>query len=205
MTKNIVSQTNLALGPFIRAENRLFLSLMYFLSLCGFIFLTSPAKKHTCFRSICFPRVICNKLSLICRVSTTSHSCAKGWFLKGKGRKKSQKSIIDAQYFFLFCSCRFSKSKLFVSIGIPVCPVWVYTCDGHWEISLPLIAWLTLTGILTYNFWVDRGFQLWKFHLKISPWAKFWRWRKFQTWFRSPLIQFFNILLSLFWETWVTS
>ena len=64
------------------------------------------------------------------------------------------------------------------------------------EIFLYLfITWWTLTGM-------GRGFQVWKFHLKISPWeekpclprsygsweanfsfpANFWRWRNFHTW-----------------------
>ena len=30
-------------------------------------------------------------------------------------------------------------------------PVWVYICDGHWEISIPFITWLTLTGIQFLN------------------------------------------------------
>ena len=30
-------------------------------------------------------------------------------------------------------------------------PVWVYICDGHWEISIPFNTWLTLPGIQFLN------------------------------------------------------
>ena len=53
---------------------------------------------------------------------------------------------------------------------------------------LSSLGWL----LQEYNFQMGRGFQVWKFHLKISlweeklasqgPWANFWRWRNFHTW-----------------------
>lgn len=42
------------------------------------IVLTSPGKKQQCFRSICLPKLICSKVSRICRVSMISDSQAKG-------------------------------------------------------------------------------------------------------------------------------
>lgn len=40
--------------------------------------LTSPGKKQQCFRSMCLPKLICSKVSRICRVSMISDSHAKG-------------------------------------------------------------------------------------------------------------------------------
>ena len=77
-------------------------------------------------------------------------------------------------------------------------PVWVYLCDGHWEISIPFITWSTLT----ISEWAV-GFRYGNFTLKLAlgkkslasrgptalgrqafffPWANFWRWRNFHTW-----------------------
>ena len=45
-------------------------------------------------------------------------------------------------YLAPFISIDCCKNYLVISI-----PVWVYIFDGHWEISIPIITWLTLTGI----------------------------------------------------------
>jgi len=39
---------------------------------------TSPGKKQQCFRSICLPKLICSRVSRICRVSIMSDSHANG-------------------------------------------------------------------------------------------------------------------------------
>ena len=42
-------------------------------------------------------------------------------------------------------------------------------CDGHWKfLHLESLGWL----LQEYNFQMGRGFQVWKFHLKISPWEE---------------------------------
>ena len=63
---------------------------------CTYVTLTSPAKKQTCFLSICFPKVICNSVSLMWRVSTMSHSRARGWFLRSEIEKKRDKFSLAA-------------------------------------------------------------------------------------------------------------
>ena len=48
-------------------------------------------------------------------------------------------------------------------------PVWVYR-----EMAIEKFLYLSSLGWLLqeYNFWMGRGFQVWKFHLKISPWEE---------------------------------
>lgn len=48
--------------------------------------LTSPGKKQQCFRSMCLPKLICSKVSRICRVSIMSDSHANGWFRRADSR-----------------------------------------------------------------------------------------------------------------------
>ena len=49
--------------------------------------LTSPGKKQMCFLSMCFPKVIWSRVSLMWRVSMMSHSRARGWFLRADSRR----------------------------------------------------------------------------------------------------------------------
>ena len=41
--------------------------------------------------------------------------------------------------------------------------LYEYVCDGYWEISIPLITWLTLTGIQFPN-------GPWVSGMETSPW-----------------------------------
>lgn len=49
--------------------------------------LTSPGKKQMCFLSMCLPKVICSRVSLMCRVSMMSHSRANGWLRLADSRR----------------------------------------------------------------------------------------------------------------------
>jgi len=135
-------------------------------------------------------------------------------------------SALYLKFFVQFSSCRTQKKKNFQNHKITKnhIPVWVYIFDGHWEISTPLITWLTLTGIQSR---MGCAFQVWKFHLKIGlceekpclpwadcswdasfffPWADFKRWRNFHTWSSAHLeilYLFLSLILDLYYPIWL--
>ena len=84
---------------------------------------------------------------------------------------------------FSGCSNDFSWSSSFILwVSLSCCaeeiiiPIYVMAIEKF--LYLSSLNWL----LQEYNFRMARGFQVWKFHLKISPWANFWRWRNFHTW-----------------------
>ena len=48
---------------------------------------TSPGKKQMCFLSMCLPKVIWRRVRRMWRVSTMSHSLARGWFRRADSRR----------------------------------------------------------------------------------------------------------------------
>ena len=50
----------------------------------------------------------------------------------------------------------------------------MFLCESIYSMDIEKFLYLSSLGWLLqeYNFWMGRGFQVWKFHLKISPWEK---------------------------------
>lgn len=89
------------------------------------IVLTSPGKKQQCFLSMCLPNVICNKLSLMWRVSIISDSQAKGWLLRAD-----------------------SLRGIFALIDWNLCNIWF--CK-RWNVELRIPLQIVLNCRLTWN------------------------------------------------------
>ena len=100
---------------------------------------------------MCFPNVICNKLSLICRVSTTSLSCAKGWFLKAGWTKRKLidkpptllYSSVFHQYHYLLAD---SRRGIWVLISWNLDSIWLWR---RWKVLLSIEAQISLKRLDT--------------------------------------------------------
>ena len=77
---------------------------IYFFTFIFFINLTSPGKKQMCLRSICLPNVICRSVRCMCRVSTMSHSRARGWLRRALSRRGIWALMCWNLISILFCS-----------------------------------------------------------------------------------------------------
>ena len=69
-----------------------------------YVDLTSPGKKQMCLRSICLPNVICSSVRRMCRVSTMSHSRARGWLRRALSLRGIWALMCWNLISILFCS-----------------------------------------------------------------------------------------------------
>ena len=142
--------------------------------------LTSPGKKQMCFRSMCFPNVIWSRVSLMCRVSTMSHSRARGWLRRADSRRGIWLWKLFGQIFFSINRNLIDKPWLFEigpASGFAVFGRWssVLQHRVHWVVYWLFGQWRPLCSSCTWGSWrwPPRG-------APPGRWLGRWCWRRSQ-------------------------